>query len=167
MQNSQTSVLVAVVCFFFLLYAVSHCILNNLFLYTHFFRPSAISHIVRSDTSQDSGLCRGIFLYKIEMLRHGTKLREMQVMFKRGGGKAATLCSIHLQSLEGRRASVLPSEDIVHAPVWSLKKKLCDHPKALKIFPGMQWQNLTKQYFLVYWFCYCTKTLVLYINNHL
>lgn len=85
MQSSQTSVLVAVIYFFFLLYAVSHCILNVV-LYTHFFRPLAISHTVRSDTSQESGLCCGILLYKTEMLRRGTKLREMQVLFKRGGG---------------------------------------------------------------------------------
>lgn len=31
----------------------------------------------------------------------------------------------------------------------------------------MPWWSLTKQYFLLYWFGYCTKTPVLYINNHL
>lgn len=31
----------------------------------------------------------------------------------------------------------------------------------------MPWWSLTKQYFLLYWFGYRTKTPVLYINNHL
>lgn len=68
-------------------------------------------------------VCAFASLNKIEMLRHGTELGEIKVLFKRGGGKkketnrAATLCSILLQSLEGRRASVLPREDTVHAPV--------------------------------------------------
>lgn len=39
------------------------------------------------------------------------------IVSKRRGKKAATLCSILFQSLEGRRASVLPREDTVHAPV--------------------------------------------------
>ena len=81
--------------------AMSLCVLPPSPLHTQTFYSQVLGHY------GSSVLCQPFIMGGLE--RRGDK--------KKSSHGAATLCSIHLQSLEGRRASVLPREDIVHAPV--------------------------------------------------